>query len=62
MTKPFKDIEGIDPLALELLDAAGYADTGSITGKGIAEITEELIKANSILEIVAEQPTADTVK
>ena len=62
MIKRFQDIEGVDPQALELLEAAGYVDTGSIQGKGIVEITEELIKANNILSIIDEEPTASKVQ
>lgn len=62
MIKRFQDIEGVDPHALELLEAAGYVDTDSIYGKGFAEITEELVKANSVLKITDEEINLSTVQ
>ncbi len=54
--KPIHDVENMQPEAIELFEAAGYMDAETIFDHQISKITHELIKANSVLEIIDTEP------
>lgn len=54
-------IAGIDESSLELLEAAGFLDVGTLARAGVDELTAELERANTILKIAQRAPSRETV-
>ncbi len=54
-------IPGIGKTSLELLEAAGFHDSEALVNVGVAELTRELERANSILKICKRTPTQAAV-
>lgn len=60
--KSLQDIAEIDPIAQELLEAAGYSDVAALKGLSLNEITDEVVKANHALEVLEVSPTTSVVE
>ena len=53
---------GIDPAALELLEAAGFVDAETLAKANVDGLVKELVRANALLAIMPQAPTRDDVE